>query len=667
MIKIKNVIKPMPWFMALLVSVFVVGCGAGSSPILGGGGVGVGVMPTVTAVAPANNATAVPINNTIITAAFSEPMEPIIGVATFAMTCAAPCVNPTGTVALDATKTIASYTSAAVLAPLTTYTATITGAKSLATGLAMASPYVWHFTTGITPDTVKPRVTLTAPLTTVPGPTLAVPTNTAITAVFSEDIAPATLTATSFTLNCASCVTPSPVGMVSYAVGSRTAIFTPTPAGTLLEAGKTYTATLTTAVTDLSGNPLAGVPALPLVANNYVWTFTTAMPLPPASVSVLSINPIAGATGLCPSTTISATFTVPSTLRMDPLSVTSSTFIVTGPAPALTSVAATSVSLDIATGHTATFTPLNPLVAGTYAVKLKGGATGVKDLAIPGNTMVSDFVWNVTTGPATGACAPLVSSNLGVLAPFGIAAAAGVSNTPSVPLSHINGDVVLHPTPNCNAVAVDVFGGFGTCGGMAPTLTGLVISPLYPDAGITSGAIKAKLNAVYLSLMPANMPGATLLGCGVIGSNGALGAGIGCAGNATLPPGVYISATASTIGITGVLTLDGGGNANAQFVFQAPSTLTTAAGAPGLPGSQIVLINGAKASNVWWQVGSSATIGTYADFQGNILADSSIVLGTSATSCGRLLAGAVTASGAFTFDTNVVSVPGNPAAPAGCL
>jgi hypothetical protein len=80
-----------------------------------------------------------------------------------------------------------------------------------------------------------------------------------------------------------------------------------------------------------------------------------------------------------------------------------------------------------------------------------------------------------------------------------------------------------------------------------------------------------------------------------------------------------------------------------------------------------VLINGAKASNVWWQVGSSATIGTYADFQGNILADSSIVLGTSATSCGRLLAGAVTASGAFTFDTNVVSVPGNPAAPAGCL
>jgi hypothetical protein len=96
------------------------------------------------------------------------------------------------------------------------------------------------------------------------------------------------------------------------------------------------------------------------------------------------------------------------------------------------------------------------------------------------------------------------------------------------------------------------------------------------------------------------------------------------------------------------------------------STLTTAAGAPGAPGSEIRLINGAKASNVWWQVGSSATIGTFALFQGNVLADTTITMGDQSTSCGRLLAGAVTASGQFTFDGNVVSLPGHPNAPAGC-
>jgi hypothetical protein len=249
--------------------------------------------------------------------------------------------------------------------------------------------------------------------------------------------------------------------------------------------------------------------------------------------------------------------------------------------------------------------------------------------------------------------------------PFAIASAAGITNTPTVPLSHIHGDVVLDPTATCNAVAVDAAGGFGLCGGMAPTLTGKVISHLYDPVNSRS-VIKADLIAAYNGITPANLPGATVLGCGTIGSTGAAGPGLGCIGNATLPPGVYISATNSTIGVTGDLTLDGQNDSNARFVFQAASSLTTAAGALGVPGSQIILIRGAKASNVWWQVGSSATIGTYSIFNGNILADTSITLGTSSTSCGRLLAGAITASGAFTFDTNIVSVPGNPNAPAGC-
>jgi hypothetical protein len=133
-------------------------------------------------------------------------------------------------------------------------------------------------------------------------------------------------------------------------------------------------------------------------------------------------------------------------------------------------------------------------------------------------------------------------------------------------------------------------------------------------------------------------------------------------------PGVYTSA--STIDITGDVTLDALGNPNAVFIFQAGSALNVAAGAPPpmvvSPASgihaRVLLVNGAKASNVWWSVGSTATLGLYSEFQGNILASATIIMNTGATSCGRLLAGAFTA-GQFTFDNNVVSVPGNPFSP----
>lgn len=677
--------KPLRWLMALLLVAFVAGCGnggGGRDPILGGSLSGKSLAPTVTGVAPANNEFGVGTNLVIITADFSEPMAPITA-ANFTVICTAPlpcATQPTGSVALNAAKTRATFTiTNSPLLGLTTYTATITGAKSLTTGIALVSPFIWHFTTGVGLDNIKPKVASTIPANAAVN----VPANTQITATFNKDMAPATLGATSFTLTCAgtpvtsptACVTASPAGTVSYVVGSKTAIFTLTPAGTLLEVGKTYTARITTAATDLANNPLAGGLADPNIAADYVWTFTTKPAVLPVQVWVVSTQPADAEVNVCPSATINATFSVP----MDPLTITSANFSVTD-VTASSVVIATSVGLD-GTGKTATFTPNALLINGdTYTATIKGDpnavGAGVKDLAIPANTMANDKVWTFTAGPATGACAPLVSSTLGILAPFGIASAAGVTNTPTTPLSHINGDVVFDPTATCSGVPI-LFAdgpGFGACGGKAPTLTGIVVTPTYPNT-TTSAPIKAKLNAVYLSIaapMPGGNPGgtlagATLLGCGTIGTGSPeVGPGFGCPGNTTLPAGVYKSKTSSTIDVTGVLTLDGGGNQNAQFVFQAPSALTTAAGAPGVPGSQIVLINGAKASNVWWQVGSSAVIGTYADFQGNILADTSITLGTSATSCGRLLAGAVTTSGAFTFDTNIVSVPGNPSAPALC-
>ena len=115
-------------------------------------------------------------------------------------------------------------------------------------------------------------------------------------------------------------------------------------------------------------------------------------------------------------------------------------------------------------------------------------------------------------------------------------------------------------------------------------------------------------------------------------------------GGTTKAAGVYC--TAGGIGVTGTLTLDGGGDPNATFVFQAGSSLTTA--------GNIVLINGAQAANVWWQVGSSATIGTASQWQGNIVALTSITLVDNATLRGRALA----RNGAVSLGTNnVITLP----------
>jgi hypothetical protein len=113
-------------------------------------------------------------------------------------------------------------------------------------------------------------------------------------------------------------------------------------------------------------------------------------------------------------------------------------------------------------------------------------------------------------------------------------------------------------------------------------------------------------------------------------------------GGTTKPAGVYCTATG--IGVTGTLTLDGGGDPNATFVFQAGSSLTTA--------GSIVLINSAQAKNVYWQVGSSATIGTASAWQGNILALTSITLVDTATLLGRALA----RNGAVTLGTNNIII-----------
>ena len=113
-------------------------------------------------------------------------------------------------------------------------------------------------------------------------------------------------------------------------------------------------------------------------------------------------------------------------------------------------------------------------------------------------------------------------------------------------------------------------------------------------------------------------------------------------GNLTLAPGVYAGPSKGALGLTGTLTLDGEGDPNAVFIFQTDSELITATD------SIVRLINGAQPCNVFWQVGSSATLGTNSVFVGNILALTSITVNSGVTVHGRALA----RNGAVTLDND---------------
>ncbi|WP_406074616.1 ice-binding family protein [Micromonospora sp. NBC_01638] len=115
-------------------------------------------------------------------------------------------------------------------------------------------------------------------------------------------------------------------------------------------------------------------------------------------------------------------------------------------------------------------------------------------------------------------------------------------------------------------------------------------------------------------------------------------------GGSTLIPGVYRIGAAQ---LTGTLTLNSQGDPAAVFIFQIESTLITASN------SSVVFINGSSPCNVYWQVGSSATLGTGTRFMGNILAQASITMNTGATLQGRALA----QTGAVTLDTNTINAP----------
>jgi len=136
-----------PWMCsaAMILVAATLGCGGNDS---GNGDLNAILRPWVTVVAPVNNANAVPIANPVITATFSEQMAPINGNATFTLSTA---LNPNvpGTVTLDSTKRVATFTPTDILVPSTVYTATVSGITSNTTGRAIEHPYSWSFTTAI--------------------------------------------------------------------------------------------------------------------------------------------------------------------------------------------------------------------------------------------------------------------------------------------------------------------------------------------------------------------------------------------------------------------------------------------------------------------------------------------------------------------------------------
>jgi hypothetical protein len=129
------------------------------------------------------------------------------------------------------------------------------------------------------------------------------------------------------------------------------------------------------------------------------------------------------------------------------------------------------------------------------------------------------------------------------------------------------------------------------------------------------------------------------------GRTGAMAAS-GDIGGQTLTPGVYNSTSSLEIN-SGNLTLDAEGDASKTFIFQIGSTLIT------FEGRQIILTGGTQAKCIFWQVGSSATLGTHSIFKGTILALTSISATTGATMDGRALA----RNGEVTLDTNTITVP----------
>ena len=323
------------------------------------------------------------------------------------------------------------------------------------------------------------------------------------------------------------------------------------------------------------------------LAVNFVWSFTTGVL---ADTTPPSVTGTSRVLAVAVDSSISATFSK----AMDPSTITTTTFTMTQGSTSI-------IGTVTYAGTTASFKPSTSLAANTtYTATI---TTGVKDLS--GNALQTNFVWSFTTATSASSCTQTAVS-LGTAANFEVLGGSGVTNTGK---TNVTGNLGVSP-----GTAVTGFGP-GTVSGT--THAG--------DA--TAATAQGDLTTAYN-----NAQGLTLCPITISGDLGGL----------TLAPGLYKST--SSLAITGTLALDAQGNANAVFIFQIGSTLTTSSGAI------IVLTNGAQSQNIFWAVGSSATLGTNSVFKGTIMAYASITITTGATLDGRALARVA----AVTMDTDTI-------------
>jgi hypothetical protein len=329
------------------------------------------------------------------------------------------------------------------------------------------------------------------------------------------------------------------------------------------------------------------VSGTPLAAP-FNFSFTTRTTKDTSPPKIFAINVAAGAACVPQDQKISVTFDE----QMDSLTINPGTFFIEGVAGAVT---------YNVLSQTATFAPSAMLAANTtFTITV---TTGAKDLG--GVPLAAPFHQTFTTGPCKGGGVAAVA-----LCPFigNFAVLAGSTVTNTGP-TMITGDVGVNPG---SAVT-----------GFPP---GLASGAIHKADGAAAQA-QAALTAGYIDA--AGRSGGTTVAGDLVGK--------------TFTAGVYKST--SSLALSGDVTLDAQGDPAAVFIFQISSTLTTGSG------SHVVLANGAKACNVFWQVGSSATLGTNSVFKGNILALTSITITTGVNLQGRALA----RNGAVTLDSDVIT------------
>ena len=675
--------------LAILSIVVFAGCRNDDYVAINGG-----PCPVVVSTTPKSGATLVgrsavnaseqAVRTTLVTAKFNKKMDPkTINGSTFKVKVTGGA-EIAGNVTYNSVDTTAVFTASSKFADNTTFEARVTtGVKDLI-GNALQQDYVWAFSTGAT---ILPVLISTSPANLETG----VAFNKVITATFSVAMDQTTITGTSFTLK------KGGVAVLGAVSGTGTgATFTPNVA---LTPFTVYTAKITMAVKNADGSALA---------KDTTWTFTTADNIP----KVLTTDPLKAATQIPLTKTVSANFS----MAMNASTITTSTFTLKNGAVSVIGVvgysgtiatfkpnndllsntvytatvkagvkntngtplakdtvwtfttatvlaptilftdpvdqdqsvtlsqnvtATFSEAMDNTTISTSTFTimeGLNPVlgvvsyasniatfnpnsdfVAGkTYTAKV---TRAVKNLA--GTYMVNDYVWSFSIPTVPVVTLDILKS----VARFGIFAAVGISNDAGASVIN-NLDVGIDPGVRSSVTGflpAKVVGGAIYCyDDLIPAGT-----PAMLDQA------KADLVAAYLYLEGATAPAPATVS--------------GDQGGKTLAPGIYKS-TSTLLIQNGDLTLDAQGDANAVFIFQVASAFTTVGGA----GGSIILTGKAQAKNVYWQTGSSATIGDYTNFYGNVLALQSITMGSHSNAVGRMLArnGAVVMT-----STNTISKP----------